>query len=102
VNLIPLSTLELWRELRGPGPRAQSDATATFVTHKVKPGDDKPSPTGLTLLWDRGGHAVYLVRPDSDKDPCIVVGWENVRRAIPESYDFILELSTSPEPRKGK
>jgi hypothetical protein len=102
VNLIPLSSVELWRDLRGPGPRAQSDATATFVTHKVKPGQSEPSPTGLTILWDRAAHAVYLVRPDSAADPCIVIGWDNVRRAIPESYDFILELSTSPEPRKGR
>ena len=102
MNLIPLSSVELWRDLRGPGPRAQSDATATFVTHKVKSGETKPSPTGLTILWDRAAHAVDLVRPDSSADPCIVIGWDNVRRAIPESYDFILELSTSPEPRKGR
>ena len=91
MNLIPLRSVEFWREVRGPGPKNQSDVTGTFVTHKTKPGDTMPTATGLSILWDRDARAVYLVLPGDKHDPCVIYAWENVRRAIPDTYDWIRE-----------
>ena len=80
---VNLKTVEFWREVRGPGPRNQSDSTATYSTMKVKSGDKDPTPSGLTIIWDQDAHAVVLA-VDTKDDPVVVYGWENVRRAIPE------------------
>lgn len=89
MNLIPLKSLELKEGRRGPGPRNQTDVTANFTTHKVKPGDTVATETGLTLLWDRAARVVYIVRPDTQQDPCVIVGVEDVARMLPVTYDWL-------------
>lgn len=88
---IHLKSVEFWRDLRGPGPRNQSDITATFTTMKIKPGDSTPTPTGLVIVWDQEAHAVYVMSPKASVDPVVILEWSNVRRAISETWDWIDE-----------
>ena len=101
MNLIPCKSVEFWRDVRGPGPRNQSDTTATFVTSKIRPGNTEPSPTGLVILWDRASHAVLLIKPTEKSDPCTVHAWGEVRRILPETYAWAqaeaAEQDTQPE-----
>ena len=93
MNLVPLSSVEFLRDQRGPGPRNQSDNTATYVTHKSRmgeqPGERTLAPTGLVLLWDRSGHAVHIIKPDAKEFPCVTYPWSEVRRAVSESFEWI-------------
>jgi hypothetical protein len=93
VNLVPLKSVEFLSDKRGPGPRNQSDSTATYVTHKAKvgqvQGERELVATGLVLLWDRAASAVYLIKPAATEDPCVCYPWSEVRRVIPESFEWI-------------
>lgn len=105
---IHLKSVEFWREVRGPGPRNQSDVTATYTTHKVKAGEKESTPTGLTIVWDQEARAVYVLKANTSDDPAVIIEWSNVRRAIPAEGDFdwmypgrsyLVSLSASAEPK---
>lgn len=108
MNLIPCKSVEFLSDRRGPGPRNQSDATATFVTHKMRPGDNPEkelSPTGLVILWDRAAAAIFLVRPEAKEDPCVAYPWADVRRVIPVDHEWLMreaeaQAAASPKARK--
>lgn len=95
---VALKTVEFWREVRGPGPRNQSETTATFSTFKVKSGEKEPTPSGLTIVWDQEARAVVLAQESKD-DPVVIYNWENVRRAIPvDGAGFMFALFPDEEP----
>jgi hypothetical protein len=90
VNLIPLLTVEFWRDVRGPGPRT-ADATATFTTQRVHPGELEPRPTGLLIFLDRAASCVYLVRKDEKNTPVTVHSSTEIRRAIPTEIEWLMK-----------
>ena len=110
MNLIPCSTVEFLTAKRGPGPRnaGTSDATATFTTHKMRPGDNPAkelAPTGLVILWDRASGAIFLVRPDVKEDPCVVYSFSQVSRLITVEHEWLMreaeaQAAASPKARK--
>ena len=99
---VQLKTVEFWQDVRGPGPRNQSDATATHTTHKVKSGEKEATETGLTIIWDQEAQAVYLVKAGAKEDPVVCCPWTDVRRAIPkDGMGWLEEHMTAPAPHKG-
>lgn len=81
--IVQLKTVEFWRDRRGPGPRNQSDATGTYSTHKVKPGEKDASPTGLRIFLDTDLQAVLVTQPEAKEDPVVIIPWSDVRRSLP-------------------
>jgi hypothetical protein len=83
MSQVRLKSVEFWRELRGPGPRRDGAMTASYSTMRVHPGTKDAAPSGLTIIWDREAHAIYIALDGATEDPIVVYGWQEVRRAIP-------------------
>lgn len=102
---VQLRSVEFWRDVRGPGPRNQSDVSSTFSTTKAKPGEaNVQMETGLSIIWDQEAHAVYLVNDKLNVDPVVIYAASEVRRGIPvDGIAFLLSLDEAPAAKhKGK
>jgi hypothetical protein len=87
---VQLQTVEFWRDVRGPGERNKADTSQTFSTMKIPSGEKEAKPTGLEIIWDQEARAIILAK-ESPQDPVIIVGWENVKRAIPKDPAGFME-----------